>query len=75
MKLYQNFIKKKIGVGIHYKAIPEHSIYKKLFKWNINNYPNAKKIGRQTISLPLSPSLKKLEILKVVKSINKITCK
>lgn len=67
--------KKKIGVGIHYKAIPEHSIYKKLFKWNINNYPNAKKIGRQTISLPLSPSLKKLEILKVVKSINKITCK
>ena len=62
----------KIGIGIHYRAIPEHSIYKKLFKWKINDYPNAKKIGRQTISLPLSPSLKKNDILRVINSINKI---
>ena len=34
----------KIGIGIHYRAIPEHSIYKKLFKWKINDYPNAKKL-------------------------------
>ena len=67
--------KEKIGVGIHYKAIPEHSVYKKLYKWNVNNYPNAKKIGRQTISLPLSPSLKKQEVLRVIKSINKFTHK
>ena len=63
----------KIGIGIHYRAIPEHSIYKKLFKWKINDYPNAKKIGRETLSLPLSPSLKKKDILRVIKSINKIT--
>ena len=63
----------KIGIGIHYRAIPEHSIYKKLFKWKINDYPNAKKIGRQTLSLPLSPSLKKKEVNRVIKCINKIT--
>ena len=65
--------KKKIGVGIHYNAIPDHSVYKKIFGWKIDDYPNAKKIGRQTLSLPLSPSLKKEDILRVIKSINKIT--
>ena len=67
--------KKKIGVGIHYNAIPDHSIYKKLFGWKIDDYPNAKKIGRQTLSLPLSPSLKQKDILRVIKSINKIISK
>ncbi len=65
--------KKKIGIGIHYRAIPEHSIYKKLYSWKINDYPNAKKIGRQTISLPLSPSLNKNEITKVIKAVIQIT--
>ena len=65
--------KKKIGVGIHYRAIPEHSIYKKLFKWKVDDYPNAKKIGRETISIPLSPALKKKEVLTVIKAINEIT--
>ena len=67
--------KKKIGVGIHYNAIPDHSIYKKLFGWKIDDYPNAKKIGRQTLSLPLSPSLKQKDILRVIKSINQIISK
>ena len=64
--------KKKIGVGIHYKAIPDHSIYKKLFGWDIDKFPNAKKIGRETLSLPLSPSLKKRDIIRVIKSVNNI---
>tara|TARA_B110000503_G_scaffold22036_1_gene33763 strand:+ start:430 stop:1584 length:1155 start_codon:yes stop_codon:yes gene_type:complete len=58
--------KKKIGVGIHYRAIPEHSVYKKNFGFKLNDYPNAKKIGRETISLPLSPLLKKNEIRRVI---------
>jgi dTDP-4-amino-4,6-dideoxygalactose transaminase len=64
--------KKKIGVGIHYRAIPDHSIYKKLFRWKIDKFPNAKKIGRETLSLPLSPSLKKKDIIRVIKSVNNI---
>ena len=65
--------KRKIGVGIHYRSIPEHSIYRKLFKWKVNDYPNAKKIGRETISIPLSPSLKIKEVEKVIKVINNFT--
>ena len=72
MKQYYFCIKKKIGVGIHYRSIPEHSVYKKMFKWKIDDFPNSKKIGRETISLPLSPSLRKTEIFQVIKAINEI---
>ena len=42
MKQYY-FCIKKIGVGIHYRSIPEHSVYKKKYKWRVDDYPNAKK--------------------------------
>ena len=54
------------------QTILEHSIYRKIYKWKINKFPNAKKIGRETISLPLSPSLTNKEILKVINSIKEI---
>jgi len=46
-----------IGVGVHYLSIPEHSYYKKTFGWRPEDYPNALRTGRQTISLPLSAKL------------------
>ena len=67
--------KKKVGVGIHYRAIPEHSIYRKLFNWKINDFPNAKRIGRETLSLPLSPSLTEKNVDYVIKSIKEIVSK
>ena len=59
--------KKNIGTGIHYQAIPGYSFYKKKFGWNIEEYPNAKKIGSETISIPISPKYKKAEIKKIIK--------
>ena len=38
----------------------------------LKNYPNAEKIGRETVSIPLSPALKKLEVNKIIQSIKKI---
>lgn len=46
-----------IGVGVHYLSIPEHPYYQKAFDWTPEDYPNAKRIGRQTVSLPLSAKL------------------
>ena len=43
-----------------------------MFKWKINDFPNAKKIGRETISIPLSPSLKKSDLNRVIQAIKKI---
>ncbi len=47
----------KIGVGVHYLSIPEHPHYQKTFGWRPTDYPNAMRIGQQTISLPLSAKL------------------
>ena len=62
----------KIGIGIHYRSIPEHTIYKKMFSWKVDDFPNAKKIGRETISLPLSPSLNNRQVYNVINTINKL---
>ena len=64
--------KKKIGIGIHYRSIPEHSIYRKTFGWKKQDYPVAKKVGEQTISLPLSAKLTKTDVNRIIKSIKRI---
>ena len=46
-----------IGVGVHYLSIPEHPFYREKFGWQIEDYPNAVRIGRETVSLPLSAKL------------------
>ena len=62
----------KIGVGVHYLSIPEHQYYKKTFKWRPQDYPNAMKIGRQIVSLPLSPKLTDLEVNYIIKTVRNI---
>jgi len=48
---------RKIGVGVHYMSVPEHPYYQRAFGWKPENYPHAMRIGRQTVSLPLSAKL------------------
>ena len=45
---------RNIGVGVHYLCIPEHPYYREHFGWRPEDYPVAQRIGRQTVSLPLS---------------------
>lgn len=47
----------RIGVGVHYLSIAEHPYYQRRFGWRPEEWPNAMRIGRQTVSLPLSPKL------------------
>jgi dTDP-4-amino-4,6-dideoxygalactose transaminase len=46
-----------IGVGVHYLSVPEHPYYQGTFGWQPADFPNAMRIGRATVSLPLSPRL------------------
>ncbi|MCI0418382.1 MAG: DegT/DnrJ/EryC1/StrS family aminotransferase [Acidobacteria bacterium] len=46
-----------IGVGVHYLSIPEHPYYRERFGWTPESFPQACRIGRQTVSLPLSAKL------------------
>ncbi len=64
--------KEKIGVGVHYLSIPEHPYYQNRYNWNPDKYPNAKIIGRQTVSIPISPKLTNEQVYRIVDSIKKI---
>jgi dTDP-4-amino-4,6-dideoxygalactose transaminase len=60
-----------IGVGVHYLSIPEHPYYQKTFGWKPEDYPNAMKIGRETVSLPLSPKLSEKDVEDVIEAVKK----
>ena len=60
---------RSIGVGVHYLSIPEHPVYQQKFGWQPNNYPNAMRAGRQTVSLPLSAKLTDEEVSRVIEAV------
>jgi len=62
----------KIGTGVHYRAIPEHRYYRERFGWRVEDYPNAWRIGRQTVSLPLSPRLSDEDVESVVDAVREV---
>jgi dTDP-4-amino-4,6-dideoxygalactose transaminase len=58
-----------IGVGVHYLSIPEHPYYQERYGWRAEDYPNAMRIGRQTVSLPLSAKLSDSEMYRVMDAV------
>lgn len=46
-----------IGVGVHYMSVPEHAYYRERFGWRPEQFPVAMRVGRQILSIPLSPGL------------------
>jgi dTDP-4-amino-4,6-dideoxygalactose transaminase len=60
-----------IGIGVHYLSIPEHPYYQKTFGWKPEDYPNAMRIGRQTVSLPISAKLSEADAVDVVSAVTK----
>lgn len=61
-----------IGVGVHYLSIPEHPVYQEKFGWRPTDYPNAMRIGRETVSLPLSAKLTDNEVSLVVEAVRNV---
>jgi len=61
-----------IGVGVHYLSIPEHPYYQKTFGWKPEDFPNATQIGRQTVSLPISPKLTDGDVEDVIQAVRQI---
>jgi dTDP-4-amino-4,6-dideoxygalactose transaminase len=63
---------RRIGTGVHYLAVPEHPYYQQRFGWKPGQWPNAMRIGRQTVSLPLSPKLTDADIERVISAVRHI---
>ena len=61
-----------IGVGVHYQAIPEHPYYHEALGWRPEDWPNAKRIGEQTVSLPLSARLNDADVTDVIEAVRRV---
>jgi dTDP-4-amino-4,6-dideoxygalactose transaminase len=61
-----------IGVGVHYVSVPEHPYYRQALGWHADEFPNARDIGRQTMSIPLTPHLSDHDVADVVEAVHQI---
>lgn len=61
-----------IGTGVHYMSISEHPYYQQRFGWRPEQWPNAMRFGRQTVSLPLSPKLTNQDLQRVVDAVEQL---
>jgi dTDP-4-amino-4,6-dideoxygalactose transaminase len=56
-----------IGVGVHYPAIHLFSAYRAL-GYRAGQFPNAERIGRETVTLPLFPAMESGDVERVVEA-------
>jgi hypothetical protein len=56
-----------IGVGVHYPAIHTFSAYRAL-GYREGQFPNAERIGRETVTLPLFPAMQLHDVDRVVEA-------
>jgi dTDP-4-amino-4,6-dideoxygalactose transaminase len=59
-----------IGVGVHYLSVPEHPFYQERFGWRPEQWPHAMRIGRSTVSLPLTPYLSDADVGRVLTAVH-----
>ncbi|MFN3844006.1 MAG: DegT/DnrJ/EryC1/StrS family aminotransferase [Rehaibacterium terrae] len=62
----------RIGTGVHYLSLPEHPYYQQRFGWRPEQWPNAMKIGRETVSLPLSAKLSESDVARVLSAVRNL---
>lgn len=61
-----------LGVGIHYQAVPALSLYRQLGH-DPGRYPNAGRIGAETVTLPLYPAMTTADVDRVCTALLELT--
>jgi len=62
----------RLGVGVHYLSLPENPFYQQRVGWRPENFPNAMRFGRRTVSLPLTPKMTAADVNDVVSAVRGI---
>jgi dTDP-4-amino-4,6-dideoxygalactose transaminase len=60
-----------IGIGIHYPCIPGFTYYRML-GYRPEDYPNAARIGRETVTLPLFPAMEDSDVGRVCRELRAV---
>jgi dTDP-4-amino-4,6-dideoxygalactose transaminase len=63
---------RNIGVGVHYLSLAEHPYYRRALGWKPEDCPNATRIGRQTVSIPISAKLSDEDVEDVISAVKGI---
>jgi dTDP-4-amino-4,6-dideoxygalactose transaminase len=64
--------RRRIGTGIHYRALHLHAYYRDTYGYGRGDLPNAEWISDRTISLPLSPKLSDDDVDDVISAVTSI---
>jgi dTDP-4-amino-4,6-dideoxygalactose transaminase len=64
--------KRRIGTGVHYLSVADHPVYQRTFGWSPDDVPHATRVGRQTVSLPLSPKLGGDDVTRIIYAVREI---
>jgi dTDP-4-amino-4,6-dideoxygalactose transaminase len=57
---------RRIGTGVHYRALHTHPYYRERWGFSPERFPNAYAIGERTVSLPLTPKLTDDEVERII---------
>lgn len=63
---------RKIGTGVHYRAVHSHAYYRERWGYEPGRCPNALHIGERTVSLPLSGKLTDEEVDRVIQATREV---
>lgn len=61
-----------IGTGVHYPALHQLTVCRELLKSRAEDFPNADRIGRQTLTLPLFPEMDEADVDRVVSGLEAV---
>lgn len=68
-RVFDYLRKKGIGIQVHYIPVHLQPYYRKNFGYKAGDYPKAERYYKRTITLPIYPRLKSLELNYVVKAV------
>jgi len=64
--------RRRIGTGVHYRALHLHPYYRDRWGFRPEDFPNAWHIGERTVSLPLTPKLSDADVDRVIRAVHEI---
>jgi dTDP-4-amino-4,6-dideoxygalactose transaminase len=64
--LMEHLHRRGIGSGVHYIPVHCHPYYREKYNYKPDDFPNANRIGQQTLSLPLAANLTDKQVQRVI---------
>jgi len=61
-----------VGIGIHFRSIPEHPYYREKYGYQKGSLPNAEYASDRVLSIPLFPSMTDAEVESVIRALQKV---